>query len=491
MNTKSLLGKLDIGNSVAEFDTQLQLYFLETQIYSDFINDRYDIVSGDKGAGKTAMYRIVRDRYRSIPELEDVELISGFNDTGNPVFQRLSQSKVLTEGQYITVWKNYILSLLGNYVLDVCEGSFTDSMEELDKVLVALGLRSNDASALTIFSTISNLLRRVTHPTAAQVEMTITDSGMPVITPKVDFANIVEHEIDNQKVINSDDALRLLNTCIEELGIRTWMILDRLDEAFSGFPDIEIPALRALFRTYLDMQAYEFIKLKLFVRNDLFRKIIRGGFVNLTHINAKRIQIQWHEEDLYAVLCQRIKKSDGFMKALEIPEGVPNNDLFAIVFPLQVDLGEKKSTTWKWMLARIRDGNNSRSPRNLIDLINKAKEAQARREERSPREHSSGVPLLEADALRKGLAALSDQRVQDTLLAESGPLAPYLEAFRNGKAEHNLESLKKTMKTSNGEFAMTVEELKALGFLEAVGDNFKIPMIYRGGLNISQGKAYS
>jgi hypothetical protein len=59
------LQKLDIGSSVAEFDTQLQLYFLETQIYCDFVNDRYDIVSGDKGTGKTAIYRIVRDRYRS------------------------------------------------------------------------------------------------------------------------------------------------------------------------------------------------------------------------------------------------------------------------------------------------------------------------------------------------------------------------------------------------------------------------------------------
>ena len=62
MKAVSLLKTLDIGNSVAEFDTHLQSYFLETQIYSDFISGKYDIISGDKGTGKTAIYRIVREK---------------------------------------------------------------------------------------------------------------------------------------------------------------------------------------------------------------------------------------------------------------------------------------------------------------------------------------------------------------------------------------------------------------------------------------------
>jgi hypothetical protein len=35
MKAISLLKVLDVGNSVAEFDTHLQAYFLETQIYSE------------------------------------------------------------------------------------------------------------------------------------------------------------------------------------------------------------------------------------------------------------------------------------------------------------------------------------------------------------------------------------------------------------------------------------------------------------------------
>jgi hypothetical protein len=45
---------------------------------------------------------------------------------------------------------------------------------------------------------------------------------------------------------------------------------------------MEVPALRALLRTYLDLTEFEHIKLKLFVRRDLFSRITAGGFVNLT-----------------------------------------------------------------------------------------------------------------------------------------------------------------------------------------------------------------
>ena len=83
-----------------------------------------------------------------------------------------------------------------------------------------------------------------------------------------------------------------------------------------------------------------------------------------------------------------------------------------------------------------------------------------------------------------------DQRVQDTLLAESGEAAVFVEKFRNGKAEHNRVTLQQTLGCAIGQLDEIIQELKAIGFLESVGDTFKIPMLYRDGLNITQGKAF-
>ena len=101
---------------------------------------------------------------------------------------------------------------------------------------------------------------------------------------------------------------------LSEADLSVWVILDRLDEVFQGFPDTETPALRALFRTYLDLLAFGRLRVKVFVRKDLFRKIIQGGFVNLTYINARKTEIIWEEEDLLNLLCQRIRRNDASQK---------------------------------------------------------------------------------------------------------------------------------------------------------------------------------
>jgi hypothetical protein len=447
MTPKQLLNLCNVGSAVAEFDSRLQEYFLETQVYRDFVSGRMDIVSGDKGTGKSAIFRIVRDRYKLVPELGNVEVIPGFNEQGNPVFQRLTQSAALPEGQYTTVWKGFVLSVVGNWLLDLAEGGDYQDLAELDRLLQALGLRSKEKSPSTIFSLIANFLRTLASPKSAEITFTLTENGWPVIAPKLEFHNVQTAEIDGQKIVYSEDALRFLDSLLKKHDLEIWFVLDRLDEAFAGFPQIEVPALRALFRTFLDFNEFGNIKMKLFVRSDLFRRIVGTNFVNLTHVNARKIEIRWSDEDLKSMLCSRFRDNKDFIRALGATDS-SDDELFKHLFPDQVDPGSRKPKTWQWILTRIRDGNGIKPPRNLIDLINKARDAQARREEREGRSGPENQSLFEADALRKALEALSEQRLNDTLLAENSAIAPFIEKFRDGKAEHIDESLRELLRVS-------------------------------------------
>jgi hypothetical protein len=231
--------------------------------------------------------------------------------------------------------------------------------------------------------------------------------------------------------------------------------------------------------------------LKLFVRKDLFRRIIAGGFVNLTHVNARKIEIVWDEDDLFDLLFRRVNENQTFLEHLGIENGT-KEDVFDAIFPEQVDPGERKPKTWTWMMSRIRDGNGVQPPRNLIDLVKKAQEEQLRREERSGTEYVEGHPVIGSEALKKGLVRLSTERVQDTLLAEAGEEhALWIEKFRDGRAEHNVDTIATTLGTSPDRLTEPVRILKELGFLEPIGATFKIPMLYRAGLNITQGKAFA
>lgn len=415
------------------------------------------------------------------------EVLPAFNIRGNPVFQRLTQGEVYSEDQYSTLWKAYVLSLAGNFILSIYEDAWTDSMFELDDLLSKTGLRSADDSASTVFSSVVNLFRRLMNPSAAETRVEITKEGLPVVVPRIEFEDpgdrtrpvLVEHE----------RALELLNHVLDEVDVSLWLVLDRLDEAFAGTPDAEIPALRALLRTYLDLSAFHRVKLKLFVRKDLFRRIIEGGFVNLTHVNARKVEINWDEESLAHLLLRRIADNDGFVSAV----GCNYDDqvcLFSSLLPEQVDSGERKPVTWNWMMSRIRDGNYVTAPRNLIDLLKFTQRSSIRKEEREVNEFQRGAPLLHQESFKSGLEALSKQRVEDTLLAEAGSQAPIVERFRGGKAEHNEESLGATTGLDGAELASAIEFMQEIGFLEPVGGSFKVPILFRDGLAITQGKAF-
>jgi len=141
-------------------------------------------------------------------------------------------------------------------------------------------------------------------------------------------------------------------------------------------------------------------------------------------------------------------------------------------------------------MSRIRDGNGIRPPRNLIDLIVEARQAQLRSEDRNPREYLQGIPVIDADSIRRAQRALSERRVQDTLFAEAADLVPMIEKFRDGKAEHSVNSLSGLLGFPEQAVRTAIKPLLEIGFLEEVGSSFKVPMLYRDGLRITQGKAF-
>ncbi len=390
----------------------------------------------------------------------------------------------MEESKYVLLWKSYILSLVGNTIIGndpLLVGS------DLDNMLKGLGLKTPSVTPKNVFTKILSQMPNFLYWKSAEVQFSLTDAGLPAITPKVEFSPAGAGKVENM-AISAEDAFAVLNAAMLETDVRAWVTFDRLDEAFQGHADVEITALRALLRTYLDLTEFTGLKLKLFLRRDLFRRITSSGFVNLTHINAKKLEIIWDEEDLLNLLARRIRQNVEFVDGLEIGE-LSDQEMFDRIFPDQVDFGLRKPRTWVWMMRRVRDGNDVKPPRNLIDLIKFSREAQLRKEDRDPRENSPDA-LIEPDSLRKGLSQLSESRVNDTLLAEAGTLSPVISRFRDGKAEHNIDSLADVLAIKPSDVRPAIKPLLELGFLEDIKGTYKIPTLYREGLGVTQGKAF-
>jgi hypothetical protein len=352
-------------------------------------------------------------------------------------------------------------------------------------------LRTADTSPKGVFSKILALfpgrpLRSI------EVDLSIEETGLPKIAPKVEFGDPASDASPTFFGVDYDSGLRIVESVLAESNLSIWIALDRLDEAFQGFGSVEIPALRALLRTYLDMHEFKNICLKLFLRKDLFRKIIatgKDGFVNLTHVNDKKIEIVWEEEDLKYLLIARIKDNEALMKQLRFSR-LNDEQIFQHFFPDKVSQGKKQSMTWKWMLARIEDGNGIIAPRNLIDLVERAREAQLRSDGRGePREYVPGKSIFESEAIKSAHKQLSKARLEDTLFAEAPDLLHHIEKFRNKKAEHTRATICALCGLKEDAAEILIRKLTEIGFFRKVGEFYKIPMLYRDGLGIIQGRA--
>lgn len=75
MKKIDILNNLNFGNSIAEYDKNIVNYYINTYSTMDLVNDRYDIIKGTKGSGKTAMLVTLYDNQSKYSQLDGKRLI--------------------------------------------------------------------------------------------------------------------------------------------------------------------------------------------------------------------------------------------------------------------------------------------------------------------------------------------------------------------------------------------------------------------------------
>ena len=273
---------------------------------------------------------------------------------------------------------------------------------------------------------------------------------------------------------------------------RCWILVDRLDAAFIDNPPLERKALRCLLIAYKDFMGHKPLRLKLFFRTDLYDTVVHDqGFRELTHVADRASPpIIWEPDKLLQMIMQRFAVNDpvceryGFDRAT-IDDPDVRQAAFFSVFPGQIDVGQKKGDSWTWICNRIRDGNGVRTPRDLHGLVSKA--AQKEREQLVLGNGNDAPELISAGAVKAGLSDLSGDKINTSLVAENPSLGPSIKFFTKQKAEQNSHTLEKLL---GKDWANIVDQCVRIGFLEKLSDSWKVPMLYRDGLDIVQGAAF-
>jgi hypothetical protein len=239
------------------------------------------------------------------------------------------------------------------------------------------------------------------------------------------------------------------------------------------------------------------IRIKVFLRDDMLNEMVSGkeGFVALTHLTARKADtLKWSEEQIISMIAKRLFSNTDLVALLKI-----NKDQLAAsldyrkealykILPGKVFSGARQSATLSWLYQHTADANGVVTPRDIIILLTIAIQHQINITSGNP---SGASPvLISSQAIIYGHEELSKAKRRDYLQAEFPHFWPNIEKLVGGKAEYS-ENAFRNLLGKNWE--AIVKDLMSIGLLEksraSSGDFFKIPFIYREGLQITQGRA--
>jgi hypothetical protein len=493
-----ILESTSVGAEVAEHETELPRVFInDIEVYRRLINDEVDLITGGKGTGKSAIYRMITETTIS----DDLTVIPASNPTGSPEFRALFTGKD-SEQRLRSIWVVYIASLVANHVVDTYEGvpPTAKSVAELREILELMGLRLSKQK--------NSLLERIRR--AKTVEGGIK-GGAAGLELGVSLKFELEDEGGDQRagsaiVLEYPDFFALLRRSADVLRAhqyRFWVAIDRLDECFTRNSETERRALRSLLRATLDcahaLQYDSSIRVKVFLRTDLFTISSEdGAFTNATHL--RRNDISWTFNSMADLIAHRLMSDTRFARCYL--RGVRPVDKTREAWDaLLPDMGTRKPgksriarySTAQTFCLWTADGSRLYNPRNLISLVNlallRARENQ-RRALNMGRAARRDRPLIAEGEVQAAMGELGRRRFQDTIINEFPAVASLAAKLRGGPAEYDSKAqLLHRLGLSNPNSSEAREALSLLILCGLVGtsprDRFYLPRLYRSAISTS------
>jgi hypothetical protein len=490
---KDVLAQVHFGQRIAEQESkQLLGYFVETDQWKSILRGEVDVIYGAKGSGKSAIYSLLLNHQKLLEE-QGISTVPAENPQGDAVFEDLKVDPPASEREFRGLWKLYFVCLIGNYfrAARITNGPAKEVMailEEAELLPPEEGLKG----------VLHSVLRHVRLMTQAEsISMSEVEIDPVTGAPKTVIGKITLRQptVSSRKLglVTPDDLFEKADAALRESGRKIWILLDRLDVVFESSQAessaLEINALRALFRTYLDCIKLENICLKLFLRNDIWKRITAGGFREASHI-SRSTTIRWHRVTLANLIARRLLHNRVIVEHYRLnPAAILSNsrlqiDLLNRIFPSTIDGSGKP---FDWMLSRLHDGTGQVAPRELIHFLVQAKEIQLARLEVGVQEPPAEA-LFHQLAFSVALRDVSEFRFYQTLCQEYPQWEKRMLSLKGANTPFQPADLARIWHEPE-EKAMTIaENLVEIGFFDSPDSSsepsFSVPHLYRPALGI-------
>ena len=196
-----------------------------------------DVIRGDKGAGKSAIYSLLVTKTNELFD-KRILLVTAERPRGATVFRDLVADPPTSENEFIGLWKLYIVTLIAQQIKDFGIDSAGVSAKKLIALLEEQGLLEANFDLAQVFKQARNYVRRWFVPKSIEGSFAIDpNTGFPTLSGKITPSE-PSAELRGKGYVSVDALLDLANRALTASDYRVWVLLDRLDVAFIESPTI-------------------------------------------------------------------------------------------------------------------------------------------------------------------------------------------------------------------------------------------------------------
>src|SRR3989440_9001106 len=336
------LERIDFGLGAAQQERHLTTYFYRSGSFKLACSDKTYLVLGAKGAGKSAIFRMLQELQTEIPILRSPNLWVADEPQLRDHWATLGKNAVSSQ---VTLWRFYAASLIAKACLE--HAHLPEQLQnDYKKFLVRWGL-----------------VREV--PTAWQ--------AVRLLKFSVGFGAFLKTEIPPKTplaVTEIDYVIFSANNWLDEQGAALWLCLDSLDEvSLNGHSHDETEdLLSSMMRAVGELIRLRRIRFKLFFRTDIYHALT---YVNKDHFSAVKLELRWSKEDLAILLAHRLQNlHTQHHGALTFPV---SSEWISQIFDWPINKALKSFDSFYDLM---RDGNGDVLPRDLINFCITAQKAQ-------------------------------------------------------------------------------------------------------------------
>ena len=489
---------MNFGRVDGETDTRFENCFIGTEMLRQALLPQHSLIIGSKGAGKSAMARLLCDDEAKVRPLMPREYDSIFcvPAYGLQTEEYLSgldirELKPESPDEFRTFWLLYI-------------GLKAASVLVQDKRAQELVARSKSSQVKDVFEDLKLLM--------IDLGLMPKEKGMfDKLKDKVgkrsrakfkDGDHTESHSFKQVAGRSIIGLLEDLDVILRDINCLSWIVLDKLDLLFIEDFDKLKGAITGLIQL-LVQYGHQFtnIHFKILLRNDIYRQL---HIVNKSHLVSFSTEMKWRGPLLLRLLVSRAIVEPSVKEYCEQVIGEPidvsnvilNDDVYvkkifyAIFEPTMSATGGANATpTHQWILKRLVDGLGNSFPREIIHLGNLAVEMQ-REINRNEGKHVSDR-LLSSRAVKEAFTKMSAYRCETYLYAEFPHLTKHFDVFRGSESPtFHREELYMLFEPLSPRGDEAIRSVHDVGLLIPVGKNvdscseFKVPLLYRAGLGI-------